>query len=120
MSAKSDRAVVHLLGDIAQDESADTRRAVLPSPGARVLPNLPITFTCEHCESLPAVCIGRYENMEDDGFACGDCCGHGCEDGHCDALDTNAGQARAIDRVLLLLERPDDQEPIDQRPEVER
>jgi hypothetical protein len=44
MSAKSDRAVVHLLGDIAQDE----RRTVLPSPGARVLPNLPITFTCEH------------------------------------------------------------------------
>jgi hypothetical protein len=112
MSAKSDSAVVHLLGDIAQDERADR--------GRRVLPNLPITFTCEHCETLPAVCIGAYENDQEDRFACGDCCGHACEDGHCDDLGTNAGQARAIDRVLLLLERPDDQEPIDQRPEVER
>lgn len=31
-----------------------------------------------------ATCVGRYEDMTSDAPACDTCCGHGCEDGHCD------------------------------------
>jgi hypothetical protein len=41
---------------------------------------------CEIC-GKPATCVGRYEDMPEPGTpACDDCCGHGCEDGHCDPL----------------------------------
>jgi hypothetical protein len=42
--------------------------------------------TCEHCGDNIATCRGRYETMEEDAFACDDCCGHACEDGRCDPL----------------------------------
>lgn len=43
-------------------------------------------LTCDIC-SKPATCVGSYEDMPYPGEpACDDCCGHGCEDGHCDAL----------------------------------
>jgi hypothetical protein len=40
---------------------------------------------CRFCEK-PATCYGSYEGLPKD-FACDDCCGHGCEDGHCDLLE---------------------------------
>lgn len=40
---------------------------------------------CEHCDAQ-ATCVGRYEDMKEDAFACNECCGHGCEDGHCDPI----------------------------------
>lgn len=40
---------------------------------------------CHIC-SKPATCIGAYEGAEEDSPACDDCCGHACEDGHCDPL----------------------------------
>lgn len=41
---------------------------------------------CSTC-GKPAVCVGRYEDMPEPGEpACDECCGHGCEDGHCDHL----------------------------------
>lgn len=43
---------------------------------------------CEHCpEARAAACFGRYEDMEKGALACGTCCAHGCEDGHCDPID---------------------------------
>lgn len=36
---------------------------------------------CAHCEN-PATCYGKYADC-DEGYACDECCGHGCEDGHC-------------------------------------
>jgi hypothetical protein len=38
---------------------------------------------CRFCD-CPATCHGTYEG--DTGFACDDCCGHGCEDGHCESI----------------------------------
>jgi hypothetical protein len=38
---------------------------------------------CEHCEKRPAACYGAYESEENRAFACGECCGHGNEDGWC-------------------------------------
>lgn len=38
---------------------------------------------CHHCRSKPAVCVGAYDNQTEELPACGDCCGHGCEDGNC-------------------------------------
>ena len=41
---------------------------------------------CATC-SKPATCVGSYEDMPYPGEpACDECCGHGCEDGHCDPL----------------------------------
>jgi hypothetical protein len=37
--------------------------------------------TCGSC-GAPATCFGSYEGHAS-GFACDDCCGHGCEDGEC-------------------------------------
>jgi len=42
---------------------------------------------CEYCNRKPATCFGRYENAEEGSYACDDCCGHGCEDGECHALE---------------------------------
>lgn len=44
------------------------------------------TPLCDFC-GKPATCKGAYENAEEDSYACDDCCGHGCEDGHCRPLD---------------------------------
>jgi len=52
----------------------------------RALPGLPVL--CQHCGELPPTCFGRYENMTEPAFACDECCGHACEDGHCDPLPT--------------------------------
>lgn len=50
--------------------------------------DLPARPTCAHCEEKrPAVCWGRYEDMTEHAYACNECCGHGCEDGHCDLLE---------------------------------
>ena len=39
------------------------------------------------CCGESATCVGRYEDMPEPGApACDDCCGHGCEDGKCEAL----------------------------------
>lgn len=41
---------------------------------------------CAIC-GKPATCVGRYEDMPEPGEpACDECCGHACEDGHCDQL----------------------------------
>lgn len=52
---------------------------------------------CDHCKELPATCVGRYDapDEEPERLACDDCCGHGCEDGHCRPLfdcDDDDGQ----------------------------
>lgn len=41
---------------------------------------------CRNCGN-PATCYGTYEN--DTGYACDECCGHGCEDGHCERIKDN-------------------------------
>lgn len=38
---------------------------------------------CAHCRERDAVCIGTYEGAEQPSPACGNCCGHGNEDGQC-------------------------------------
>lgn len=44
---------------------------------------------CDHCDN-PATCFGSYEGSpENYGYACDTCCGHGCEDGHCEQLADN-------------------------------
>jgi hypothetical protein len=37
---------------------------------------------CRNCGKV-ATCFGSYESINDWGFACDDCCGHGNEDGTC-------------------------------------
>ena len=37
-------------------------------------------MSCDHC-GRPAECYGRYQGRS--AFACGVCCGHGCENGWC-------------------------------------
>jgi len=37
---------------------------------------------CAVC-GKPATCLGQYDNMTEEAYACDDCCGHGCEDGKC-------------------------------------
>ena len=47
---------------------------------------------CADC-GKPAACYGTYEGRS--GFACDECCGHGCEDGYCFALPD--GYARLLE-----------------------
>jgi hypothetical protein len=39
---------------------------------------------CAHC-GKPATCHGKYSDHAE-GYACDDCCGHGCEDGWCEPI----------------------------------
>ena len=41
---------------------------------------------CHICGERPASCFGKYESMSEREPSCDDCCGHACEDGHCDEL----------------------------------
>lgn len=41
---------------------------------------------CSVCTDEPAVCFGAYESPVNLGFACGNCCAHGNEDGWCKPL----------------------------------
>lgn len=45
---------------------------------------------CSTCGE-PATCHGTYEGFT--GFGCDVCCGHGCEDGHCEPI-CNCGADR--------------------------
>ena len=49
----------------------------------RALEDWPRCATC----GKPASCLGRYEAMDTEEYACDECCGHGCEDGYCASLD---------------------------------
>lgn len=40
---------------------------------------------CAIC-GMPAACVGAYDGDER-AYACDSCCGHACEDGHCDSLE---------------------------------
>jgi hypothetical protein len=42
-----------------------------------------------------ATCIGQYDDATAPAPACDDCCGHACEDGHCDPLDECAPEVVA-------------------------
>lgn len=42
---------------------------------------------CAHCGE-PATCFGSYEDSFHPSYACDECCGHGCEDGHCEPVAT--------------------------------
>lgn len=41
--------------------------------------------TCARCGE-PATCLGAYEGAETEQYGCDECCGHGNEDGHCEAV----------------------------------
>jgi hypothetical protein len=47
----------------------------------------PCPVLCAHCKLRPAACVGAYEDMPEALPACDTCCGHACEDGHCDPLE---------------------------------
>lgn len=44
----------------------------------------PLPYQCDHCGER-AVCHGTYEGHT--GYACDECCHHGCEDGWCDRIE---------------------------------
>ena len=39
---------------------------------------------CQFCGEK-ATCYGKYAD-HDEGYACDECCGHGCEDGYCEPV----------------------------------
>lgn len=45
----------------------------------------PKILKCSYCAN-DATCIGQYECMTEPAPACDECCGHGCEDGHCEPI----------------------------------
>lgn len=54
----------------------------------RPCPGCPTCRACLHC-GAPAYCFGSYESHSGTvprTYACDDCCGHGCEDGHCEPV----------------------------------
>jgi hypothetical protein len=59
-----------------------------------------IDGACYACGE-PATCHGRYEGHGSVQFACDECCGHGCEDGWCEPVDTdaNAGDSDFTDTL---------------------
>ncbi len=76
----------------AQSCEAEIARRIADAVSAAMamvrLPGVFVVPACAECGLRPAVCIGCYDS--DDGIqrpACGECCGHGCEDGKCRPLD---------------------------------
>lgn len=59
-----------------------------PAPEGVVAPK------CAIC-GKPAACFGKYAEVPE-GYACDECCGHGCEDGHCEPIEQPAGSAEAV------------------------
>lgn len=62
---------------------------------------------CSICGE-PSTCIGRYEDSEEYDPACDECCGHGCEDGHCIRCTeedpcSSCSDDEACDAVALLV-----------------
>jgi len=60
------------------------------------------------CEcGKPAACLGAYEGQPEKTYACGDCCGHGNEDGRCEMLEPTTPPGGAVPRsdVDVLNER---------------
>ncbi len=40
---------------------------------------------CQNC-GRPGTCYGSYESQKVKSYSCDECCGHGCEDGHCERI----------------------------------
>lgn len=64
---------------------------------------------CAHC-GKPAACFGSYEGRPT-AYACDTCCGHGCEDGHCEPVAVDASAPAAEPACV-----DDDHHPLDPRP----
>jgi hypothetical protein len=80
----------------------------VPAPGG----SGPKCATC----GKPATCYGSYEDKPPE-YACDNCCGHGCEDGHCDPIpaggsaDPVAAQMAEIQRKAMATVKPYDHSP---------
>lgn len=48
---------------------------------------------CQDC-GKPATCFGSYEDELHPAYACDACCGHGCEDGHCEPVEASISDPR--------------------------
>ena len=85
--------LIRRMGRADHRDRAPGRRGTgdVPEGGGAVITADTITdeqireLRCATC-GAKAACIGRYEDMDRDEPACNACCGHGCEDGHCDPL----------------------------------
>lgn len=53
-----------------------------------------LPYRCDHCGDK-AACYGTYEGHT--GYSCDECCGHGCEDGHCDPISDKTETRNAGD-----------------------
>lgn len=78
-------------------ERADLPEAIdkLVAIAADVGLPVPIKHPCAHCGERIAVCVGAYEDS-DVALACGECCGHGNEDGWCSPI---AELPRVLERL---------------------
>lgn len=64
---------------------------------------------CENCEERDAQCRGAYEGIDVETFSCGECCGHGNEDGYCSPLCHCCGDViSSSDEMFEVLRFPDD------------
>jgi hypothetical protein len=63
--------------------------------------------TCEHCGERPGACVGAYDE-DYPSIACDECCGHGCEDGRCEALEEDWAIQVAAWLARAELRREDD------------
>jgi len=84
----------------AKQRSALRARLKLPASLSPVEP----TPSCAIC-GKPATCHGSYDGAPD-GFACDDCCGHGCEDGKCQPVEPTPSREPLTGAELLDRFRP--------------
>lgn len=68
--------------------------ALLESVGDATPSQVRAALTNARCDcGKLATCFGSYEGQEPS-FGCDTCCGHGCEDGHCDVFYKRAAVAQ--------------------------
>lgn len=66
---------------------------------------------CQTCGEHPAECNGAYEDAAEEKFACGECCGHGNEDGHCQPLCAQCGDVLNGETEMFSTPRQPDRGP---------
>lgn len=87
-------SVTKAMCDAMEDMQLPAILALLEACGTATPEQVRAALDSARCDcGKLATCFGSYEGQEPS-FGCDTCCGHGCEDGHCDVFHKSAAVAQ--------------------------